>query len=543
MRESFYLIVLLSLIQHTCFSQNLGGYHTFGTNRYVIDQHNEYFFFRNSQGEKLTKLGYWDYAEEFKGKPFTLVKKQGESFYMDTTGKTFCLATQLAQLDEKTEALDLSKLSLSSFPEEVLAYPNLKVLILDNQDIDIHSEINKLKNLYYLSAKNCRLYNLPESIAKLQSLKHLYLDRNFFTQIPNLLFDLRQLVTLSLANNGLNSLSKHLTYFQHLKHLNVSGNSLGKFPENLGRLKYLEVLSISLNDQEIPKTVWELTSLRYLCIRGGGYQTVSPQIGHLKQLEELELCDAPIQKLPISIEELQQLRILSMGMTSLKSLPETFGKLKNLEELFMEPHYITRFPESFGNLSKLKYLWISGELIEKYPPFFKKLTNLETLMLTDLSLKEFPPITSFKKLKEFTLYNRNITSIPDDIGSLKQLEIFEMPWTQVSVLPKNFEQLDKLTELNLTESAIHTLPRGLNSLEKVNLYFTKVSTKEINDFCKSHPKLRWLDISGLGLKEIPKAIYTLEKLETLIIRMKKSNSNYKREIEKLKKYLPNCQLL
>ncbi len=106
--------------------------------------------------------------------------------------------------------------------DEVPGIENLKVLVIENNDIPI----------------------IPESIGKLTSLRNLKLSNNQITKLPDSIGNLKQLNCLDLSFNRLVSLPSSLEKLYELEILNLSGNDLTTLPslfKNLPKIKYFDV--------------------------------------------------------------------------------------------------------------------------------------------------------------------------------------------------------------------------------------------------------------------------------------------------------------
>lgn len=107
----------------------------------------------------------------------------------------YLLTRGLEGLTVQTEALDISINGLNKFPKEIFKYPNLKILVLkDNQLKKIPEKIKYLKNLEVIDVSCNKLCELPKGIATLKKLKRLILSENYIkngqvdllkTKLPN----------------------------------------------------------------------------------------------------------------------------------------------------------------------------------------------------------------------------------------------------------------------------------------------------------------------------------------------------------------------
>ncbi|XP_041369001.1 leucine-rich repeat-containing protein 27-like isoform X2 [Gigantopelta aegis] len=95
---------------------------------------------------------------------------------------------------------------------------------------------------------------IPEELLELKTLENLYLEGNYLSYLPEDFFEkLPNLKWLDLRSNYLSRIpSSHLGRHQHLKNLLLEGNSLKTLPLELGNIKTLHGLNICNNPLEFP---------------------------------------------------------------------------------------------------------------------------------------------------------------------------------------------------------------------------------------------------------------------------------------------------
>ncbi len=141
-------------------------------------------------------------AQPFEYTGFAKIKKYDIHYLIDTTGKEYKLATDVAQLDDSITALDLRGKKLDSIPPDVWEYTQMYVLMLNNNQLTfIPAKIGNLKNLRKLDLFDIQLTNLPAEIGKLQNLRALDLGWNQLTTLPAEIGELQNLRNLDLGGN------------------------------------------------------------------------------------------------------------------------------------------------------------------------------------------------------------------------------------------------------------------------------------------------------------------------------------------------------
>lgn len=159
--------------------------------------------------------------------------------------------------------IDLSQVSVGSFPKKYLKYRNITTLNLSGlkiSDTALHTIIKAYPKLTSLTLDDCDLKNLPSSIDSLKHLNYLSLVNNkFLIKIP-------QNISLQYLNiKGCNSLNNMNTInkFKLLTYLNLSETNIKEAElasYQLNKLLYLNISytsieNIILTKNSFPKLV------------------------------------------------------------------------------------------------------------------------------------------------------------------------------------------------------------------------------------------------------------------------------------------------
>ncbi|KAL6289685.1 hypothetical protein ACE6H2_007195 [Prunus campanulata] len=115
--------------------------------------------------------------------------------------------------------------------------------------------------------------------------------------------------------------------------------------------------------------------LRSLFLNVEGLGDILP---NFKGLRVLNLYEADIEELPISIGKLKHLRYLDVSYTKIKALPKSIGKLYNLQTLRMYGVKLEEYPKELQNLINLRHIYFPWNLMT-FPAGMGRLTNLRTL--------------------------------------------------------------------------------------------------------------------------------------------------------------------
>lgn len=230
----------------------------------------------------------------------------------------------------------------------------------------------------------------------------------------------------------------------------------------------------------IPYTLFESidsTTIKFLHLSGGCYETIPSEIGNLSYLEGIHIqCDT-LKTFPDSIYQLKNLK--SLSLLGVDEIPTQVFHLSSLESLTIIFTLIKEIPSNIEELIHLKELDLSSNRIENLPDCIKTMTSLRTIKLLDNPIKEFPlSLCSLIKLRLLDLSHCKIRSIPKEIYSLRNLTLLDLSHNQLSSLPREIGMLTSLTLLKLNSNHLSSLPsslRNVNSLERIELEENNIS--------------------------------------------------------------------
>ncbi|MGW2180621.1 leucine-rich repeat domain-containing protein [Streptomyces sp. NPDC001732] len=328
----------------------------------------------------------------------------------------------LDRADEVTE-LDLSGRKLRGFPEQLLAFPRLRVLSLaNNADLGaLDARIGELTALEELDVSGTGLTGLPESIGALHNLRMLDVSGNGFTELPDSLCDLGQLEVLRAG---------HLTC---------------PLPDRFDRLRSLRELDLSRLNQ-----------------------------GHY-------YCDTPVA-FPEAVTRLTGLRSLDLSNTWLESVPDALLDLTALEELNLNhcpSDRLTRLPE-LARLPRLRVLRISGHTpwAEQPPASRDLLTGIwDITTLEHLEIDRWGQET-YGGEKVRTVFR----SLPEDaFARTPNLRRIDLSFNELTTLPEPFFALRRLefADLQATRLDRPTLDRLRATFPRTRLDLRSVVAEEI----------------------------------------------------------------
>ncbi len=90
------------------------------------------------------------------------------------------------------------------------------------------------------------------------------------------------------------------------------------------------------------------------------FSSLQPEIGALKNINNLTIKNTSLSKLPPDIGQLSQLIVLNLPNNKLNSLPPEIGQLIRLNNLDLSNNQLTTLPDTISGLTNLLLLDVSG---------------------------------------------------------------------------------------------------------------------------------------------------------------------------------------
>jgi len=140
----------------------------------------------------------------------------------------------------------------------------------------------------------------------------------------------------------------------------------------------------------IPDGLWECASLTSLNLCSNYLSAVSPAIGNLSQLTELNLASNQVQSFPEEIYCLPNLVFLALAYNRMAQLPACVSSLQRLDTLMMNSNSIEALPDEFYRLTNLRQLFLANNLLTALSPAMGDMKGLATIDLRCNCLKQVP---------------------------------------------------------------------------------------------------------------------------------------------------------
>jgi len=217
---------------------------------------------------------------------------------------------------------------------------------LTNFVLEESSQRSYLK-IQQLLVTNNRLSSIPDVVSRLKNLTRLDLSNNSISLVCDAVTEMTSLTHLYLRNNQItdNDLPKDMIGLRSLRTLNLSGNRLTCLPPQLLDIVSLRNLFLGANlITEVDKGINRLRRLRLLYLGGNKLEYLPKEIGELPYMQVLLLSDNKLRKLPCSLCNLSRLQCLHLHQNRLTTLPNNLIHLKSLSELSLrENPLVMRF--------------------------------------------------------------------------------------------------------------------------------------------------------------------------------------------------------
>ena len=348
----------------------------------------------------------------------------------------------------------------------------------DLKDERFPEAMEDMTGLRWLRLTDTRITGLPKELEKLQKLEHLTVKRNHVGTLQGVdLAKLPCLRSLNLSRNELTSGSVPPELFsssEELTTLDLSHNRLSEVPEGLLRgAKSLLVLNLSHNSLEtVPgQLLMTATDLLHLDVSHNDLDSLPPQLRRLSNLQVLVLSHNPLSHFQIRpLPSLTELRMLHMRNTqrTVSNIPPALEGLVYLEDIDLSENGLTKIPEGLLTLPNLKRLNIGSNSLSEISPGIEVWTQLETLILSRNQIKTMPnSLCKLVRVKKLYLNDNKLDfeGIPSGMGKMSSLEVFSAADNQLEMIPEGLCRCGSLKKLVLARNKLITLPDAIHLTE------------------------------------------------------------------------------
>ena len=285
-----------------------------------------------------------------------------------------------------------------------------------------------------------------------------------------------------------------------LQYLDLSHNNLHSVPLNaITNLKSIHYLNLQNNEIDTIFGNWQHlhSTLRSLFLSNNDIDLLTQPDYHHQDLRELN------SLLWLNLDHNQ------ISNISTKSLPS------NLQTLSLSKNHINHFP--YGLLRhplSLKWLYLKGNYIDEIRHEFRSQTQvwIEKIDIAENCLLHFPKLSSSQPhdnviIRDLNLSFNCISKINnDDLSHIKNDRLI-LSFNQISHIgEKAFRNVAKtLTYLDLDHNFIRDIPKALQSLQHLKyLYLSSNRISSLNNFHHNFTNtIKALSLSNNHLKSIP----------------------------------------
>ncbi|KAI8910273.1 hypothetical protein EDD86DRAFT_204965 [Gorgonomyces haynaldii] len=356
---------------------------------------------------------------------------------------------ELETLDERIGELgalvfmDLRNNFLSSLPTQMDQLQKLVILNLSGNKFDAFPAVLCDLPLVELYLNNNQVESVPDSIGRLSMLNILDLQDNKIKQLPTALSKVSKLAKLNLSKNQLLNVDLSVLSGSQLSHLDLSFNQMDKIVGTCAfpKLSILDIKQNNLTAIDARVSCPVLKDL-FLCFNRIGF--VDP--GFLESmigLENLDLRDNRLVKLPQEILSLRKLKRLDISNNNISMLPPKLGLLDNLGTFLYSGNPLRGLPSSNSTQKLMQHLRNKIPL-DEMPQ--EKTPELKTLQLEDDQFADVDPT-----VQELDISRKNLTFV-SPVNRFVRLRSLVLSYNRLSSL--DTLSFDYLTYLDLSNNLL-----------------------------------------------------------------------------------------
>jgi len=241
---------------------------------------------------------------------------------------------------------------------------------------------------------------------------------------------------------------------------------------------------------QVPDSVWSKKEIVSLNLSGNNIRLISNKIDSLQALQSINLKDNPIQKLPEAFFN-SKIQIINVSNTPLYDHPEFYNSIKQ-KELTLVLEGVGKLPRGIQKTKSIKHLRfvntdIKDSVINKY-------SNIQSIDIQSKNQQLNKIVYAFPRLRKFEYQGSE--SFDLNLEPLQKLRELSLKGVQIN-LEHLLNQGVKLHTIRLKEAGLKEIPRQLSQLKKLQIL--DFSENELASYIikpKEFKNLKLLDIRG-----------------------------------------------
>lgn len=241
---------------------------------------------------------------------------------------------------------------------------------------------------------------------------------------------LRGLRELDLRQNWLRTLPAEMSALQELRFLDLASNYLGEVPDWIFDLARLEHLNLGVNE-----------------LKG-----ISPRIGNLEGLRALYIHKNAIAALPKEISALRNLGVLNLYLNRFPDYPKEMWSLPGIHTFAWGLCNVDYIPEEMSGWTQLRFITLVACKIADAGRLARNRELSGARLHKNVIERVHHDLCDMPKLRQVTLYQNDLTELPEEFGNLQALEMLNLSWNRFAAIPPSVFRLPKLRWLAMHDN-------------------------------------------------------------------------------------------
>jgi Leucine-rich repeat (LRR) protein len=386
----------------------------------------------------------------------------------------------------------------------------------------LDKRIQNFKNLTFLefysdyTPEENHNATLPSEITQLSKLNAVS------TNVPNAaLLQMTGLKSLTLHSLGNLLLLADVGFAEltSLEELSLSFSALKKDYQTRGiaQLKNLKRVTLSNPNQAIVDEVLSNPNIESLSILYTN-ENIVMDFRYATLLKSITLQNNQLKEIPTSIFNLKNLEKLHISYNEISKISEEIVAVTALKELVFVNNKLVNVGGFISELSNLEKLDISGNKeLTSIPAEIGTLSNLKILAASNCNLGDVPKeISNCSVLEELYIDNNVLTLVNIDFSNLKKLTTLTLHKNKITRIEQSMFELPLLAKMDLSDNSIKELPRSIKEMK--NLIFFSAVNNQIERLPEDFGEcslLETISVYNNKIVNLPSSIFQLTELRTL----------------------------